>query len=493
MKRFLTIGTLLRRIETLVTSLRSRSAKSSPTLHAFAHALFCVITYLRDVLSQSLPSSLGVGIHMLASISLHYVRYEQLAVALGSLCNRDISLSPEVYPPIDSNPATLLSLIHIHLSTHLESQSSPLISASFAYILSTASRHYIQDVCRFIGLGLDGTAMLENSKPMMNSDIFHDEEDETYADMLEEFRETEEREEFPTFFEPELRDALKTARRSLVLLRAAQPEHPLLTQTKPAEVVWLWTEEEIETAWAGSPLPKQEANDDGERDVKLNPAYKPELAAQFSIFDLDPGDGTSPVSPAGAFINRFPACLPGLTPTLSHLAFLSFRPLISHASALSQALLSLFLSPSPTSTLKNLNFNDHLTLLRSYILLTSHSFKSRLAAALFSDAGEFDVDHGPHSGARHASSHQHSEHQQWAVGLASALTDRESWPPGGADLSFLLRTVIVDSLERHVRGGEEAERQRKVWEEAEWRLGFAIRDLPVGAGRDRWLDPTCKL
>ena len=61
----------------------------------------------------------------------------------------------------------------------------------------------------------------------------------------------------------------------------------------------------------------------------------------------------------------------------------------------------------------------------------------------------------------------------------------------GADLSFLLRTVIVDSLDegRLVGGGNG---RNVVLEEAEWRLGFAIRDLPVGVGRDRWLNPTCE-
>lgn len=29
----------------------------------------------------------------------------------------------------------------------------------------------------------------------------------------------------------------------------------------------------------------------------------------------------------------------------------------------------------------------------------------------------------------------------------------------------------------------------QVIEEAGWRLGFAIRDLPVGPGRDKWLNP----
>jgi hypothetical protein len=28
--------------------------------------------------------------------------------------------------------------------------------------------------------------------------------------------------------------------------------------------------------------------------------------------------------------------------------------------------------------------------------------------------------------------------------------------------------------------------------EAEYRLGFAIRDLPAGSGRERWLNPSCQ-
>jgi hypothetical protein len=160
-----------------------------------------------------------------------------------------------------------------------------------------------------------------------------------------------------------------------------------------------------------------------------------------------------------------------------------------------------------------LNFSEHLVLLRSYILLTSPAFKYRLAAALFSDSGDCYVHSDEvdiRARARQVKSHNSSSNaaerdRQWAVGLASALTDRESWPPGGADLSFLLRTVIVDSLdEGRSDDGFDADNEGSgyemmrvdvrgaVVEEAEWRLGFAIRDLPVGAGRDRWLNPACK-
>ncbi|KAJ3001286.1 hypothetical protein NUW54_g6525 [Trametes sanguinea] len=85
-----------------------------------------------------------------------------------------------------------------------------------------------------------------------------------------------------------------------------------------------------------------------------------------------------------------------------------------------------------------------------------------------------------------------------AIGLSPALTVGDRWPPGGTDLNFHLRTVIVDSLEdgrAYVEGDadeEEDERVKartKILEEGEWRLGFAIRDLPLGTGREKWLNP----
>jgi hypothetical protein len=200
-----------------------------------------------------------------------------------------------------------------------------------------------------------------------------------------------------------------------------------------------------------------------------------------------------------AFTATFPETFPSVTPSLVHVASLMFAPLLEHAASLSSALLSLFLSPS------YLNCQGHLTLLRSYLLLTSDSFKSRLATALFSDSEECDADD------QHAKlpfglsplkppmlTDADELTRTWVIGLAPALTQRETWPPGGADLSFLLRTVIVDSLElSHAHGpshhlsGQCSGRER-VYEEAEFRLGFAVRDLPVDAGRKRWLNPLCQ-
>jgi hypothetical protein len=340
-------------------------------------------------------------------------------------------------------------------------------------------------------------------------------------------------EEFPTFFGCQLAGVLGMARKSLVLLRAAKPDHPLLSgSAQPQGVRWLWSEGDVESAWARRPSARQEENNaqvhDWEAlDVTRPTAYKSELAAQFGLFDLEPGTmslalagrdskayipiSTSLSGPVQSFVSRFPTSLSTLTPTLTHLNELTFAPLVAHASELSDALLGLFLPKSsslPQTFNSNLNLTEHLILLRSYILLTSHAFKSRLAAALFSDSGEYGVQSDEidiRARARQIksnSSDTDERDKQWAVGLTPALTDRKSWPPGGADLSFLLRTVIVDSLDESRPNGIENDKDYSkcvgtrstttVLEEAEWRIGFAIRDLPAGAGRDRWLNPTCE-
>ena len=55
----------------------------------------------------------------------------------------------------------------------------------------------------------------------------------------------------------------------------------------------------------------------------------------------------------------------------------------------------------------------------------------------------------------------------------------------------------MDSVE-HIRKAERMPDGSELgddefWDEADSRLGFAIRDLPSGTGKEKWLDPTCKL
>lgn len=415
------------------------------------------------------------------------------------------NLPPNEYLHLDSSPVPLLSRIYDHFDRHQERQSPQIIRAIFAFILTNASHEYLQGVARSVGSG--GQLNKKSSHVVgerhdqyaIDDDDEDEEKEEDLLDMLDKIEDT-----FPTFFPPELLDVLPAAQKSLVLLRNAQPDHPLLTApTLENTVKWIWTAPEIEAVWSSTtvnPISQLTSPACTAAEPILS-TYKPELA-QFEVFDLEPGTFTAQpllavkdtsIKSLQLFINVFPESLPPITPTLSHLTSLVFGDLVKHASTLSSALLSLFLSPSSG----NLNFPSHLTILRSYLLLTAPSFKSRLAAALFSDSEDHEVEKNKSIRAlrRRTSRKAHERTQPWAVGLSPDLLERETWPPVGADLSFFLRTVIVDSFGREHDGDEREDddefKTDSIAEEAGWRLGFAIRDLPTDSGRDKWLNPLC--
>ena len=374
-----------------------------------------------------------------------------------------------------------------------------------AFLLTGASQEYINEVGRSIGFG--GQPPQRLSKTLRETDERYqldcDEEEgeEDIFDLLNKVETT-----FPTFFPQNLLQVLPAAQKSLVLLSIAQPDHSLLnTPGGLSSIRWLWTVEEIMAKFNSLPLPSEYGTLLASTSFPLSPAsprisYKPELS-DFHVFDLEPGlsngEPTLKIIDSSAqvlstFIDNFPKTLPSITPTFSELTSLMFKDLVHHASTLSSMLLSLFIASTD-----NLNFHSHLVLLRSYLLMAGPSFKSRLLAALFSDAGEYEVDQSPHSMSirslrRKPSKKVKEIKQPWAVGLSPNLLDREMWPPVGADLSFFLRTVIVDSLEKGKETEDGIAGQEPVTEEAGWRLGFAIRDLPTGPGRDKWLSPLCK-
>ncbi|KAJ7772683.1 gamma-tubulin complex, DGRIP91/SPC98 component protein [Mycena maculata] len=493
--RFLAIGTLLRRLEILLASLQSRFAKEGPTIHAFTHALSTVISFLREALSRcsdEIPTALS-------AVWKQYEQYEEILTSLAALCGRSQHKPPRDYTILDHTPINLLSLLYDHLHSHMECQAPPTVTAIVAFILTSTSREYLQQLSRSVGFGGDSTLQ----RP---SRVVGEHNDQYALDVSDDG--IEERDEldsigdtFPTFFPPLLVDVLSAAQKSLVLLRAAEPDHPLLrVPGVHCAIEWFWTWGEIEGAWNGqesTSLPKKSVN------VAKDPVPhggEPGLA-QFRIFDLEPGSHfghsllddkstPTPVSALQDFIDAFPTSLPPITPTLSHLTSLVFEPLIHHASKLSRTLLSLFLSSSAP-----LQFKPHMELLHSYPLLASPSFKSRLTAALFSDSQGYDADEPIPTtlrSMRRKVSEKRDRAHRWPVGLSWALLERETWPPVGADLSFFLRTVIVDSFEipddQLVEGDAPSSRET-FWVEAERRLGFAIRDLPTGPGHDQWLNP----
>lgn len=382
-------------------------------------------------------------------------------------------------------------------------------------MLTHVSNDYFQHLSQSVGYGTDRIKKASRGTGDYFNRNFPEDEEEVHEEDIFDILERVE-EIFPEFFPRKLLDILPAARKSLVLLERARPDHPMLQRTvKQGTIHWFWTESLIEAAWKGNyphyPDGMSESVDDSTLSVK-DSENNQELAI-FRIFDQEPG-----ISPAisttlamtqnltgtlQSFIDVFPASLPSITPTLSHLTSLVLAPLLDHASALSSALLDLFLAPSSAAQ-DILSFEAHLTLLRSYLLVTSPPFKARLAAALFSDNAAGDVSNEVHGMAvrslrRKPSSRKTTQQEQqlWAVGLAPSLLEREMWPPVGADLSFFLRTVIVDSIDSHWSGnfveyGRREKVQSRVLEEAEYRLGFAIRDLPIGSGRDKWLNPLCE-
>ncbi|PFH53725.1 hypothetical protein AMATHDRAFT_187068 [Amanita thiersii Skay4041] len=494
-QRFLTIGTLMRRLEVLLHTLRAGSSQV-PTIHAFAHSLSTILIYLREDITYCFAHNIGTDC-ALSAFWMQFAIHEEILIVLSSFYGRTENTTPDQYPSLDHDPVPLLNRIHDELAMHIERHSSRLIISLFAFILTNTCHDYLREISQSIGYGVvqikKSTYVVGERPDQYALDEIEGERpvDDVYSaiDQLST--------DFPSFFPNELLEVLPAAQKSLILLQAAQPEHPLLVAPEGQDPIrWFWTSQEIEAAWHRTHQ-EEEVSEPPSRiesptECHSSVTYKPELL-QFRIFDQDPSyyDGQSAmktennsVTVLKTFITKFPGQLPPITPTLPLLASLVFSKLVEHASKLSNALLSVFLSSDG-----NLNLRAHLELLRSFLLVTSPAFESRLSSALFSDAEEYhlDIKSGTSLYAlrRRSSKKVSPGSRPWAVGLASDLLEKDVWPPVDADLGFFLRTVIVDSIENNVGGDEGA----KVCEEAEYRLGFAIRDLPIGSGKERWLNP----
>ena len=442
-------------------------------------------------------------------------------------------------PPYNSLPSTaasLLSHIYGHLSLHVDLSSSQPIRATIAFIFSTTSDSFLHSIDRSIGIGkphppsstkkaklaFDEANYFEQGMEVENSELFEDDEEN----------------EWPDFFPPMLSERLPKAKKSLKVLFAASPEHPLLTANiARRHCKWVWDEDGL------GRVDKGEWDVAMGAEVNLRPStpppeclspqpdatlYQPELAG-LRIFDLEPGTHFNPsLEPQPtretqasknisyqSFLSTFPSALPLITPTLAQLTEAVLSPLGRQCSRLSSALLELFLSPP-------FSLASHFVLLRDYLLLDSVPFTARLRGALFSEIDEYQpIGHGTRARTRarlgikeprdirfeqedlekmqQAAEGGGSDGDvpQWGIGLGLGLSERGVWPPGGAELGFALRRVIVDSLaaerdERNAGSDDESDHREgfTVRREAEWRLGFAIRDLPVGEGREEWLNPS---
>lgn len=401
-------------------------------------------------------------------------------------------MSPGEYPPLESAPIPLLNHIYNELVLHMERRSHRIVIAIFAFTLTNTCRDYLREISHSVGYGM---AYIKRSTRVVGERpdqyAMDEMEEEERADDIFEIMEKLST-EYPSFFPPELVEVLPAAQKSLVLLQEAQPEHPLLVAPQGQKPIqWFWTENEIEAEWNQTLNERENTQSQSflSSSIEQPPStvYKPELA-EFQAFDQAPGSFVessalkSEDNAFRAFIGGFPERLPSITPTLPRLAFLVFSRLVDHALKLSDALLMVFLSADG-----NLNLRAHLELLRSFLLVTLPAFESRLSSSLFSDVEEYELDSKRNGTSLYSLRRRRNKKyvpgaQPWAVGLAADLFDGDKWPPVGTDLGYSLRTVIVDSIGVGDRD--------KVRQEAEYRLGFAIRDLP--AGSVKWMDPLCK-
>ncbi|TDL22621.1 hypothetical protein BD410DRAFT_828378 [Rickenella mellea] len=527
--RFTNIGTLLRRLESLVLTLRRSSPRSDPTVHAFAHALSCVLVYIRNQLSSLSQSFEARAQTRLSKWWLSFAEYEDYLVALAALCQRDILSIPSLYGEIPHSAPKLLSLIYDHLYMSVEQRARNSLRAILAYILTVTSGPHFRHLGEMVGLGGGGDFLRHDAgfTKRRDSDGLDFDDDDPEGDDVSAYDDGEGNTTtniVPAFFPPELTDSFARARKSIRILRDAGPQDSLLVEPiRPTKLGWIWTKDDVERVAEGTEpqaptvvestadVPVDSEPLDPEAAPNVERTYRTELS-RFQVYDLEPGshlrghgtlqEATTKTDSVSKFLDSFPEDLPSITPTLPHLTSLVLSPLLEQALSLSKATLQIFTTPSTT-----LNFRSHLILLRSYLLLTSHAFKLRLSTALFADSDEHAVRpddvvarEGAVGAARSrepSATSTQSSSAPWAVGLGYGLTERETWPPGGSDLSFYLRTVIVDSL-GDVRQSEEDRYaddgvpigSEELWGDAEWRLGFAIRDLPVGSGRAKWLDPT---
>jgi hypothetical protein len=175
-------------------------------------------------------------------------------------------------------------------------------------------------------------------------------------------------------------------------------------------------------------------------------------------------------------------------PTLPrHISASLLAPLLVHADLISTSLV--------THYLDDLALIDHLDVLRAHWLGGDVAYLERVNAALFgkdaAGAGEaLGLGKRARTRARlglgndDMDNDKGEEQREWGIGLGIGLSERAKWPPGGAELTYALRSAMVDDE----RSGAVSE----VWENIEDKVSYAIKDLPEDqrdGRRARWLNP----
>ncbi|KAF8332635.1 Spc98 family-domain-containing protein [Cantharellus anzutake] len=514
--RFLSIGAMLRRVEEVVLKLRAESPGSVAA--SFAHGLANIIEHMHSV---SLPRIHAVHPKHLLSLWLEYEELEEVLLALASLCNRGPGHSPP-FPPFFTESAKLTSRIYNHLATHVRLSSSHAIRCNLAYLLTVTSHSTLRRMGESIGLIATDAAR----KTGKGIDPLYDDDDTLRTHALID--------NLPSFIPPQSSSLIDRARRSLELLRVAKPDHPACHKDDLWEALcvgWVWTQTGLEglivsmekhvkdLSFRIDDWRQRATNPDNRSSVSsvfhvppkaddiqvvnpLMPTVTNRLKGTFDgfkLFDLEPGAHLAqfnslaqrPGSSYDSFIHKFPDQLPLAAPTLEMLMEATcLQPLLAHSKILSSSLRDLFLS--------DLGFLSHVDLLHRFLLMGDSSFASRLRRALFTEEKEDEDSIGRVQSRGRSKSRRSKRKGIWGVGLNPNLNDRGTWPPGGSELAFSLRRVIVDTLDEARLESEDGERRTgggrlrdAIWKEGEWRLGFVIRPAEEDDQDDpSWLDPT---
>ncbi|KAF8320794.1 hypothetical protein DL93DRAFT_2152683 [Clavulina sp. PMI_390] len=509
LERFLGVGTLLRRLQNFVISLRASSP--GPAAASFAHGLEAILNHMQE---QSLAAPHKASSHHVMALWYHYEEPQVVLESLGGLCSRALSRLPP-YATIPLERAPLATRLFDWLAQAILSCSQPAVIKNLAFLSSKVSDEIFSEIGGSLGL-------LPPPERVPVAQL----SDERRASRAGQLGES-----LPSFLPADFVDEIDRGIRSIALLRATNDAHPLCHPDPLwAEMVrgWCWTDEDIaqrieliathilqvherieDWRWNLRSLHRQvlqPAEDQtGARIKPLTGTTGEELIHSntavedlgFDVFDLVPGDSAGQhlvlieeaggTRPYGEFARSFPNSLPFSAPTLSTLLNVAvLQPLVTHARILSASVLEIFLS--------DLDFIGHLDLLWQFVLFGNPMFAYRVKRALFTesdDPGEgfkrSNRARQRRKSGRSPSRDRHREPTQapgqgWGIGLNPSLSDRGAWPPAGSDLAYNLRTVIVDTLDDERVETEDGDRRTgfgkqrdEIWKEAEWRLGFIIK------------------
>ncbi|KAF8271255.1 hypothetical protein EI94DRAFT_1797237 [Lactarius quietus] len=420
------------------------SRTENQSVHSFAHALTTCVENIRLRLSKFPDYSSPQTPLNTSALFLNHEEIEAVLEAIASLCGRTLDLRPSDYPTFSSQPDVLLSRCYKHLQHHFEKGSTLLVRSMLAHIFTVTSGDYLQTLSRSVGYSWG--FLINQPKPTFISTGIDvgDEDDQDDNESIS----SNSTKGFPSFISSDATEILVRAKKSLKFLSSAQPDHTLLRQSLLAGEFHGSGQMKMSRLHGATKIVILTQSSTGSLRLRGLMGNRILTLEQFKVFGLEP--------------ENFPPHFP-----LNSNAIASLRPCVI----------------APHSTLYS-------SLWCAYISAAFASVTpapARLQAALFSDSDDWDFEG---STVRAMAKSMHSKSKKPTAsrgsglsGLLASDSDLQKETPG-------LLAVLTELLPAHHSLGF-SEGQSKIFAEAEFRLGFAIRDLPAGSGRERWLNPSC--